>query len=39
MLDQKQDVADTARAAILDERTLKRQRLGVRHCSKPSDFD
>ena len=39
MLDQQQHVADRAAPAILDERTLKRQRVGVGHEAEPADFE
>ena len=39
MFDEEQHVADAARAAILDERSLERERFTVRHEPKPSHLD
>ena len=39
MLDEQQQIADAARAPLLDERALQRQRVGVRHEAEPPDLE
>jgi hypothetical protein len=39
MFEEEQRVANPAGAPVLDKRSLKRQRIGVRHAAQPADAE